>query len=102
MLVRPLPASVPRTPVSDSKQALIAASFVDYSYSYTPLQAVDEPAEWTSTEPRLTCEVRLGMLTVSYLREGFDTTDLPRRAACEREGDRVRYRIRVVPAESGT
>jgi hypothetical protein len=97
VIVRPLPplerAAVVGPP---TKEQLIAASFVDYTVTHTPLGRVEQESGGLLGFPAIfTCVVAANQLTVSYTREGIDAAALPRVGACGTGKEAIRFRIRV-------
>ena len=95
--VRPLPAPVRAAVVGPpTKEQLIAASYVDYTVTHTPLGRVAQESGGLIGFPAIfTCVVAANQLTVSYTREGVDVAALPRVGACGTGKEAIRFRIRV-------
>jgi len=97
VIVRPLPAPVRAAVVGPpTKEQLIAASFVDYTVTHTPLGRVEQESGGLLGFPAVfTCVVAANQLTVSYTREGIDAAALPRFGSCGTGKEAVRFRIKV-------
>lgn len=97
--VRPLPAVVRPVVVGPpSKADLIANAYVEYTVAHTRIGRVDGEDGGRLPFPAVfTCVVTEHVLTVSYTREGLDTSALPDTGSCGTGEAAVRFKIVVEP-----
>ncbi len=100
IVVRPLPARErPVAAAGASKADIIAAAWTDTTTAFHQLGAVTLPdGSALASPPSFTCLVSGSQLTVSYVREGFVTRDLPAHGTCGEGDAAVQFRIEVEPA----
>ena len=99
VVVRPLPAvERPVLGASYTKAQLIAAMGTSTTLAFHELARVDRPdGELAAAPATFACKVTAGILTVSYVREGFATDGLPPEGTCGHGEGAFTFRIEVAP-----
>lgn len=100
VVVRPLPAvERPVLEANYTKAQLIAAMGRTSTIAFHELAVVDHPdGELVSAPATFACKITAGILTVSYVREGFVTDGLPPEGTCGKGDGAFTFRIEVAPA----